>query len=98
MAKQGMKRQNTPNPHPKNDAPPVPEIQGAAKTTKHPANPIIAGTSSPALKVYHSRPHGEIYGLADAEKPISDVYPAIDTDLGRDNIENDIPEADLNEL
>lgn len=33
------------------------------------------------------------------EKPIpSDIYPVIDTDLGRDNIENDIPDADLNEL
>lgn len=29
------------------------------------------------------------------EKPIPDVYPAIDNDLARDNLENDIPEADL---
>lgn len=32
------------------------------------------------------------------EKPISNIYPVIDTDLGRDNVENDIPDADLNEL
>lgn len=32
----------------------------------------------------------------DIDKPIpEDVYPVIDTDLARDNIENDIPEADL---
>ena len=32
-------------------------------------------------------------------RPIpSDVYPVIDNDLARDNIENDIPAADLNEL
>jgi len=29
------------------------------------------------------------------EKPISPAYPAIDNDLARDNLENDIPEADL---
>lgn len=33
------------------------------------------------------------------EKPIpSKVYPAIDNDLARDNIENDIPAADLEDL
>lgn len=33
------------------------------------------------------------------ENPIpAKVYPVIDTDLGRDNVENDIPAADLNEL
>lgn len=32
------------------------------------------------------------------DKPISPVYPEIDTDLARDNIENDIPEADLQDL
>lgn len=34
-----------------------------------------------------------------AERPVAeDVYPAIDTDLGRDNVENDIPAADLQDL
>ncbi len=32
------------------------------------------------------------------EKPISDAYPVIDTDLARDNIENNIPIADLQDL
>ena len=33
------------------------------------------------------------------EKPIpSKVYPTIDNDLARDNIENDIPAADLEDL
>ena len=32
------------------------------------------------------------------EKPISPVYSVIDTDLGRDNVENDIPAADLEDL
>lgn len=32
------------------------------------------------------------------EKPIPNVYPEIDTDLARDNLENDIPDADLQDL
>jgi len=32
------------------------------------------------------------------DKPISKVYPVIDNDLARDNIENDIPAADLEDL
>ena len=35
----------------------------------------------------------------DADKPIpEDIYPVIDTDLARDNIENDYTEADLQDL
>ncbi|WP_164997212.1 hypothetical protein [Clostridium minihomine] len=34
-----------------------------------------------------------------AEKPIpKDIYPVIDTDLARDNLQNDIPDADLQDL
>lgn len=32
------------------------------------------------------------------DRPISDVYPAIDNDLARDNLENDLTEADLQDL
>ena len=33
------------------------------------------------------------------EKPIpADIYPIIDTDLARDNLENDLPAADLEDL
>jgi len=33
------------------------------------------------------------------DKPIpADVYPVIDTDLARDNLENDLPAADLQDL
>ena len=57
MAKKGMKRiQIAPKP-PKNDYPPVPEIQGKAKHAKTPANPIIAGTEGPNQKVYHGTPY-----------------------------------------
>lgn len=33
------------------------------------------------------------------ERPIpEEVYPVLDTDLARDNLENDLPAADLEEL
>lgn len=85
MAKKGMKRPE--HAQPKNSAAPVPEIQGRAKHGKERVNPIIAGTDSPYLKVYHVEP------------PIPvDIYPEIDTDLARDNLENDITAADLEDL
>lgn len=69
----------------------VPEIQGKAKHGKVHAKPIIAGTHAPSLKVYHTTPFSK-------EKPISKVYSTIDNDLARDNLENDITAADLQDL
>lgn len=85
MAKQGMKRPEVTNKHPKNDVSPVPQLQGKAKTGKKKANPIIAGTSGAELKVWH-------------EKPISAAHGIIDNDLARDNLEKNIPFADLQDL
>ena len=87
MSKQGMKRPEISANKQRNQVPPVPELQGKAKHTKTPARPIIAGTASPAQKVYHSIPH--------SQKPVSNAYLALDNDLARDNLENHIPEADL---
>lgn len=91
MAKKGMKRPNRTHVKPRNNQAAVPEIEGKAKHGKEEANPIIAGTSAPSLKVYHTTPFR-------SEKPISSVYREIDTDLARDNLENDIPAADLEDL
>ena len=91
MAKQGMKRIDRTHTKPKNDEPPVPEIQGKAKSGKVKANPIIAGTEGPSLKVYHTKPYVK-------EKPISSAYSMVDTDLARDNLENDLSAADLQDL
>ena len=85
MAKQGMKRYNWNGPGHENESANVPQIQGKAKSGKKKANPIIAGTYGAEQKVYH-------------EKPISKAYREIDTDLARDNLENDIPMADLQDL
>lgn len=40
MAKQGMKRTERTHTKPRNEVPPVPELQGKAKTTKQKAKPI----------------------------------------------------------
>ena len=86
MAKQGMKRPDWTETRPRNEVSPVPQIQGKAKSGKKKANPIVAGTYGAQQKVYHT------------ERPISQAYRQIDTDLARDNLENDIPYADLQDL
>lgn len=58
MAKQGMARPDWTHPHPRNDALPVPEIQGKKRHGKEKANPIISGTRGPELKVCHA-PKGD---------------------------------------
>lgn len=50
------------------------------------ARPIVAGTQGASLKVWHR------------EKPISKAHGILDNDLARDNLENDIPMADLQDL
>ena len=80
-----MKRLERQHVHERNAVSPVPEIQGKAKHGKEKAGPIIAGTSGAELKVWH-------------EKPIPRVYRGIDTDLARDNLENDMTFADLQDL
>lgn len=87
MAKHGMKRIDRTHTKPKNDQPPVPEIQGPAKHGKDCVNPIIAGTKAPQQKVYHTVPH--------SEKEQSSAYSEIYTDLAVDNLENHISKADL---
>lgn len=89
MAKQGMARPDW-TKRPKNTAPVVPELQGKVKTGKKQAPPIVTGTSGPDMKVYHVPSH--------RERPISSVYPVLDTDLARDNVENDLTLADLQDL
>lgn len=84
MAKQGMKRPDWTKLHPKNKAF-VPQLQGKIRSGKKKAKPIIAETGGAELKVWH-------------EKPISQAHGIIDNDLARDNLENDIPFADLQDL
>lgn len=53
MAKQGMARPNWTHTKPRNEMPPVPEIQGKAKHAKAHVKPIISGTAGGDVKVYH---------------------------------------------
>ena len=85
MAKQGMKRFERQHVHEKNRESPVPEIQGKAKHGKGKVNPVVTGPAGAQLKVWH-------------EKPIPKSYSTIDTDLARDNVENDLTFADLQDL
>lgn len=86
MAKKGMARPDWTKLHPRNQVSPVSEIQGKAKSGKEKVRPIIAGTEGSHLKVWH-------------EKPIPEnAYGPIDTDLARDNLDDDIPYADLQDL
>ena len=48
--------------------------------------------------VINRRNAGMEYSDFCGERPISDVYPVIDTDAARDNIENDLSAADLQDL
>ena len=91
MAKQGMKRPEFTHTKLGGKAAAVPEIQGRAKHGKVHVNPIIAGTRSPSLKVWHTASFSK-------EKPVSDVYAVIDNDIARDNVENDLTAADLQDL
>lgn len=86
VAKQGMARPDRTHTQPKNEIPPVPEIQGKARSGKKDANPVISGTAGPSQKVLHT------------ERPISRAYKGLDNDLARDNLENDLPLADLQDL
>ena len=84
MSKQGMTHPDI-NQGPKNNVSPVPQVQGKAKTRKEKSKPTLPETSGANLKVWH-------------EKPISKAHGIIDTDLARDNLENDIPFADHQDL
>ena len=62
-----------------------PRFRAKPKAARRKVNPIIAGTTGANQKVWH-------------EKPISKTHGIIGTDLARDNLENDIPLADLQDL
>lgn len=54
MAKKGMARPDWTHVKPRNEVPPVPQIQGKAKHGKEQAKPMVAGTSGPEERVFHS--------------------------------------------
>ena len=85
MAKKGMKRFERQHIKGENELPVVPQIQGKAKSGKIQAPPIIAGTAGPELKVWH-------------EPILTNAHGPLDNDLAVENLENDTPYADLQDL
>jgi len=54
--------------------------------------------TKPDPKQKQSKPAARPVPHARRERPISRFYPVIDNDLARDNLENDLPMADLQDL
>lgn len=70
-----------------------PSIEEGRK--KHPTEntyPIPAIPEEEPVKVYH------IPSRQRAGREISEAYPEIDTDLARDNLENDLTAADIQDM
>ena len=75
----------------KNSMSHVQETQGKVKYGKEKFDSNSAETVSLSQTIYNNKSHVK-------ERPISSVYPVIDTDLARDNHENDLTEADFQDL
>ena len=85
MAKKGMKRPERTHTKEKNTSAAVPELQGKQKSGRQSAKPIVSGTDAPAQKVWHT----------ENKDNSTDRYEVFDSDLARENLENDTPAADL---
>ena len=84
MAKKGMHDVDWTGPRPKNRAF-VPQFQGKIRTGKKKANPIIAETMGARQKVWH-------------ESSVTNAHGPYDNELATDNLEKNIPYADLQDL
>ena len=80
MAKKGLKRPDRTHTQPRNQLEPVPEIQGKAKHAKEKAGAVNNGVGASGQMDYYR-----------GRSISSDVYPVINTDLVRKNLENGIP-------
>ncbi len=67
-----------------------PSIEEGRK--KHPTENTYPIPEEEPVKVYH------IPSRQRAEREISEAYPEIDTDLARDNLENDLTAADIQDM
>ncbi len=63
---------------------------------KHMSHPEQANIQQPNDVNLNPKIYGKVKG--NGENAISNAYPVIDNDLARDNLENDIPVADLQDL
>lgn len=91
MAKWGMERFEQTDTHSENAIDKSSQKQRKSKNSSIYANPIISDALFTTQKVYYAVPFKK-------EKPVSEVYPVIDNDLARDNVENDLTAADIQDL
>lgn len=73
------------------DKAPIPGVRGKMNEGLEITDPVIDDVDAFSKNFYNDM-------LYTKERPISSVYPVIDTDLARDNIENDLSSADLQDL
>ena len=91
MQKQGNKPVEHPKPKSTKDAPLVPEVQKQTEQEKEQKTSETEEDDGMFKATFQNNPKLQ-------ERPISSVYPVIDNDLARDNIENDLSDADLQSL
>ncbi len=83
MAKQGMKRPEVSHTKHRNEVDPVPEIDGKSTQSKAKAEPPAIETEGADLEVFQT------------EHPSpGQVYSAMESDLAKANLENDLSAAD----
>ncbi|MBQ7974598.1 MAG: hypothetical protein IJ300_02795 [Clostridia bacterium] len=90
MSEQSSKKIKQPKTKSTNDAPLYPEVQRNIESgnTKYKSSDE---DDEDTERIYFDQPNL-------SERHISDIYPVIDNDLARDNIENDLSSADLQDL
>ena len=86
MTKQDTAMPDRPNVRPQSESALVPELHGQATRDGSAANSTPHNAHDPDRKV--SR----------AERLVSKAFSLGDNDLARDNLENDLPDADLQDL
>ena len=59
---------------------------------------MIPSSNKPKNKPTDMHSQSVLHDLDTVDKPISKIYSTIDTDLARDNLENDMTAADLQDL
>lgn len=69
-------------------------LQSKKKKTDKKRDPIITEPDIPSLELFREK----LLASSQIEKPVTDVYDIFDNDLARDNMENDLTAAEIEDL
>ncbi len=69
-------------------------LHGKNKRSDRKRDPIITEPDIPSLELFHEK----LLASSQIEKPVTDVYDVFDNDLARDNMENDLTAAEIEDL